>query len=258
MMNNPDRKSELKLATWNLERARPPRRQALREHIERIGADIWVFTETNDAMCQGIFNSVSSAPDRDHLVGLDTPADHWVTIASMHRLEPLSTEDKVRTAAARVFPENGAPFVVFGLVLPWNGDNWHRHPSAGGTAFRKALALQLADWKRLRSEFPADEFFVMGDFNQDLASFHYYGSKAKRAALAGALEECGLVALTAGDRDPISRKSPRWACIDHICALRASKWKAQDAVRWPDAPHPVKGLSDHFGVVVPFLRDDSG
>lgn len=117
-------------------------------------------------------------------------------------------------------------------------------------AFREALNLQLQDWRKLRLKFPGDEFFVLGDFNQDLAPTHYYGSTANRCALTAALEECGLVALTAGSGDPIRRGSPPFACIDHICMLTNSQWQAEPAVRWPDTPKPDKRLSDHFGLAV--------
>ena len=36
-----------------------------------------------------------------------------------------------------------------------------------------------------------DELFLLGDFNQDLASFHYFGSKKNRLALENALLESG-------------------------------------------------------------------
>lgn len=248
----------MKLATWNL--ARPNtigRRQALRERINKIGADVWVFTETHGDLARDFPFSCSSAAGRDGIPGLDTPGDLWVTISSTYRIEPLPTADKIRTAAARVFPNEGAPFIVYGLVLPWLGDQWRGHSSAGGIAFREALEVQLSDWKKLRREYPDDEFFLLGDFNQDLASSHYYGSQINRLGLIAALDACGLVALTGGENDPIRRASAPCACIDHICALSASNWTPLPGIRWPDAPKPVKKLSDHFGTAISFVHDDA-
>jgi hypothetical protein len=215
----------------------------------RIAADVWVLTETHDSFSPGLPFSCSSAAGRD---GLHQPAHRWVTIWSSHRLEPLATNDPERTAATRVFCDVGPPFLVYGTVLPWIGSKWRNHPTAGGFAFREALKVQVSDWASLRLKFPTDELFVLGDFNQDLVQPRYYGSKVARAALNAGLGDVGLIALTAGAGDPIRRDSAPFACIDHICALRDSRWSPEPAVRWPDLPRPEKRLSDHFGVAVKF------
>jgi hypothetical protein len=243
----------VKLGNWNLERASTAiRRDALRAHTDVIGADLWVLTETHRDFTPGLLHSCSSAGGRDGITGLDTPADHWVTIWSGHPLEQMETSDAIRTAAARVHPAGSAPYLVYGTVLPWNGDNWRGYASAGGVAFCEALKVQRADWLSLRQRFPNDELFVMGDFNQDLAPTHYYGSRLKRNALVDALDECGLVALTLGEGDPIRREAAPLACIDHICALRDSKWISEPAIRWPATQKPAANLSDHFGLAVNF------
>lgn len=245
----------MKLANWNLNRANTePRRQRLREEVDRISADdrirpdIWVFTETKECFTpgDGYPYSFSSAKGRDGIC-IDLPEDHWVTIHSKYHLEKLATKDEVRTVAVRVFPPGKSPFLIFGTVLPWIGDKWHGLPSKSGEAFQKALELQKSDWRERQSEFPDDELFVIGDFNQDLVIPHFYGSKDNKRALNCALKERGLVALTGGDDDPILRDSPPFACIDHICSSNRY-WKPEPAVRWPDKPD--KRLSDHFGVAV--------
>ena len=173
-----------------------------------------------------------------------------MSIWSRYPLTPVATSDAERTAAVRVLPPSGVPFVVFGTVLPWFGDVWRGHTAKGGVAFREALKVQVADWTRFRSEYPRDEFFVLGDFNQDLVTPTYYGSRANRAALEAALAEVGLQALTGGVHDPMRRDSPPCACIDHICGLRDSRWRPQPPRRWPDAPRPVRWMTDHSGVGV--------
>ena len=94
----------------------------------------------------------------------------------------------------------------------------------------------------------------MGDFNQDLAPTHYYGFRLKRNALVEALDECGLVALTSGEGDPIRRETAPLACINHICALRDSKWISEPAIRWPQTSITDARLSDHFGLSVKFTK----
>ena len=143
------------------------------------------------------------------------------------------------------------------MVLPWVGSPWRGFPARGGTAFGEALRLQSSDWTRLRQEFPEDEFFVLGDFNQDLADRRYCGTKTTKALLSEALEGAGLVAYTRGNFDPVSRHSPPFACIDHICGLKHSKWRAIQTSRWPDVPCPDKKLSDHFGIAVTLAKSDT-
>lgn len=242
----------MKLATWNV--ALPVsarRREAMRSHTDREQADLWVLTEAHDGFTPGHAFSHSSAAGRDGLHGKE---HHWVTIWSRHRLEPLETSDGQRTAAARVGPESGDSFIVYGAVLPWTGSQWRGHPSAGGVAFREALSVQARDWVRIQRDYPEDEFFVLGDLNQDMVTPRYYGSRANRAALEAALENAGLAALTAGNGDPVRRDSAPCACVDHICARRDSNWRADPAVRWPNVPVPERWLSDHFGVSVSLAR----
>lgn len=240
----------MKLATWNV--AVPiakSRRDALQTHIDTAKPDILVLTETHDGFKPGFAHSCSSEDGRD---GSRDPGHRWVTIWSNDRLEPLDTSDKKRTASARVFPQVGNPFVVYGTVLPWIGSEWHGHASAGGFAFGESLKVQAADWKQLCGDYPDDEFFLLGDLNQDLVSNkpRYYGSKANRTALEAAFLDVGLTPLTAGGDDPIRRDSAPCACIDHICTRVNSHWRAESTARWPNEPKPHKPLSDHFGVSV--------
>jgi hypothetical protein len=239
----------MKLANWNLERANTdPCRLRLRKEVDRIDADIWVFTETRDSFSpgDGYPYSYSSASGRDG-IGVDQPEDRWVAVHSKYPLQQLPTKDKARTVAVRVFPPAYSPFLIFGTVLPWIGDKWRGFPSKAGVAFKKALDLQKSDWKKMWRSFPDDELFVIGDFNQDLVLPHFYGSQENRDALRDALNEFGLRALTGDDDDPIRRDSPPFACIDHIC-FSNRYWKPEPAIRWPDKPD--KRLSDHFGVAV--------
>lgn len=242
----------MKLATWNV--ALPVaerRRKALRSYTDTVTADVWVLTETHDGFSVGMENSHSSAPGRD---GRHAPEHRWVTIWSNFRLEPIETADPMRTACARVSPPDADPFIVYGTVLPWLRDAWRDYPAKGGVAFSAAVELQQGDWRSIHERYPDHEFFLMGDLNQDLADSHYYGSKANREKLRQALETAGLVALTCGANDPVRRDSAPWACIDHICARYDSAWVAEAPERWPDAPAPVRSLTDHFGISVQLRR----
>lgn len=240
--------TEMRLATWNL--AVPnsaSRRSRIQAHLEQIDATVWVFTECHDLLDAGYQNTHSSDPGRDRDVD---PLSRWVTIATDCELQPLVVSDSIRCAAARILPDSAAAFVVFGTVLPWIGSTWRSYPANNGNAFAAAVRLQQQDWSRIRMSFPDDEFFVIGDLNQDLADSHYYGSATNRAVLEAALREVGLTAMTAGAADPVRRDSPYCAAIDHICGRRDSVWQVDRTGRWPDTPKPMTSLSDHFGVDV--------
>lgn len=238
----------MKLATWNLALpVAPRRREAMRVHTDREKADVWVLTETHDGFTPGHEFCVSSVDRRD---GLHPAGHRWVSIWSSHPLEKLETSDPFRTVAARLTPSSGARFIVYGVMLPWVGSSWQGQPAKGGLGFRAAVAHQGADWLRLRQTYPEDEFFLLGDFNQDMVTPGYYGTLANRAALEAELRRAGLHAITAGAGDPVRRDSPRCASLDHICARSDSKWSAEPAVRWPNAEVPERSLSDHFGVSV--------
>lgn len=236
------------LATWNLMHAESVhRRKLLREHTDRVDADVWILTETHDAFSPGLpyrHSSLAVADERHH------PDCRWVTIWSRYELDPLKASDAERTAAVRISPGFGPPIIVLGTVLPWLGSAWRGHPARGGVAFREALRVQMSDLRRMAADHPDHDLFMAGDFNQDLVSPPYYGSRANRTELEGALASANLVPLTAGSRDPIRRLSPPCACIDHICASSTARWRASAPFRWPDRPLPDRRLSDHFGVGV--------
>jgi len=239
----------VKIANWNLDRPVKPsrrRREALDHWLREVDADLWVLTETHDAITPGEgYQALStSASERE-----GDPLERWVTIWSRYPLEPLATSDPERTVAARVaHPEE--PFSVYGTVLPWLGSAWRNVAAAHGEAFRAALELQLEDWKKLRARSPREALFVLGDFNQDLAHTHYYGSRQNREHLKRALAEAGLTALTAGHDDPVHQRSAPYACIDHICLSDEAAWQPVHTVCWPFGPKPEKWLSDHYGVAV--------
>ena len=241
----------MRVATWNLEKPagnKGARQDRQREWIEKVTADVWVFTESHV--------TVSPGPD---FTGVCSPHEEsgrvWTAIWSRLPIEPLvATGDPTRTACARVTPRRGPPVVVFGSVLPWLGSRWEGKPSAGGVAFQAALSAQRQDWAELRRRHPDCEFILAGDLNQDLSVKHFYGSNTNRAALQAALQATGLQCLTAGQSDPAWMQTQgQWASVDHICASEGLAARVMaPATCWPQGDRPDKSLSDHFGVVVEF------
>ncbi len=243
----------MRIATWNLQRPRHPggrREKAICRLLEAIDADVWVLTETHESVTPGCGYepAMTSGTDRP-----GQPGERWAAIWSRYPIESLPpTRDPVRSVLARVAPPYGAPLVVCATVLPWLGSPWQGIPSAHGAAFAAALDLQAGDWEATRRSYPDHDLLVAGDFNQDLASSYYYGSRLNRAKLLDVLRQARLTPLTSGNHDPIRRDSPPFACIDHMCLTEGSNWQPGHISRWPDLPNPDRRLSGHFGVAIDF------
>ena len=249
-------RENLKIANWNIERTTPSQQRAtvIKEYISSVGADIWFLTETHENVGPGeeFFSCFSSEPDRPSQSG-----ERWVGLFSRWPMTSLSVfvSDNARREAGHIPDSPFGELVLFGGVLPWT-TSWRGIPNANGQAFDAALSTQSDDWQRLSQAFPNATLIVAGDFNQDLAARHYYGSKKKRYLLERALNKCSLIPLTAGVNDPIARDSTPYACIDHFCISAHKDWVYVDTPQgWPDSPAPVQKISDHFGVSVELNRN---
>jgi hypothetical protein len=243
----------LHLANWNVNRpVAPSRLAAVRTAIGAVGADIIVLAEAHDALRPDFGYRLSLLPGRD---GLHRPQRRWVTICSHFPLHPLPVSDAHRTVAAR-FDPGGGSVTLFRTVLPWKGSVWRDVEPR--EAFQEALRLLMDDVTRLRDAFPEDDVFIVGDFNQDLCGGRYAGTAAKARVLGAHLHDAGLLAITAGENDPVRRAAPAYACIDHICISQDARWTVDDIWCWPDSPAPPTGLSDHFGVAADLVLTSPG
>jgi hypothetical protein len=245
----------MRVTTWNLERALPTSRRcsAILEQITAVGADIWILTETHQAISpgDGFFSVTSGDPDRP-----SKPGEKWVAIWTRYPMEPLPSfvSDPARCAAARISHPKLGEIIIFGCVLPWGGSTWRGIKSSHGEAFRAALEMYTGDWQRLRGAYPDAVIIVAGDFNQSLATRHYYGSKRQRTLLEESLKHAGLKVATGGDSDPIYREAAPYACIDHICVTDSPGITLRRTFRWPRTPKPDRRLSDHFGVGIELAK----
>ena len=239
----------MKIATWNLERVEPQTPQAERQQgwIQRINADVWIFTETDQAISPGLnYRRVSSGdPDRPSRQG-----ERWIQIWVRNgQVNPLSTSDQARTACALVTPDAGSTCLVYGTVLPWLDSTWRHY--TGNEAFRAALQQQQADWQRLMAEHPDVPFILAEDFNQDLNDLPYYGSRRNKQTLRQTLADSQLECLTCGEKDPVRRVTGgQHSNIDHICVSLDRGVEFVESFAWPDELEALRGISDHFGVGV--------
>jgi hypothetical protein len=240
----------MRIATWNLQRpasAKSSRALRLLERIKLIDADIWVLTETHEAIAPGAgYGAVStSGSDRDQAAG-----ERWTMIWSRLPIVGVETTcDPIRTVCARIAGVDGRMLLVYGAVLPWRGDRrWL--PAVGGEAFVQVLGEQAADWRRLREKYPDDQLCVAGDFNQELGDRTYAGTAPGRTELRRALDAAALVCRTGDEADPVAQLTlDERANIDHICFDGRTAASSQAAAgAWPARLDDLRTLSDHFGV----------
>jgi hypothetical protein len=239
----------MKIATWNLERVEPETPQAERQQswLQTIDADIWIFTETDQAMSPGsAYSGISSGePDRP-----SRHSERWLQIWVRNGdISPVPSSDQARTACALVTMATGHQCMIYGTVLPWLDSTWRNYSSRD--AFAGALQHQQADWQRLMATYPDLPFILAGDFNQDLNDLPYYGSRRNKQALRQALADSQIECLTCGERDPVRRVTGgQHSNIDHICVSLDRGIEFVESFAWPAELDALRGVSDHFGVGV--------
>ncbi len=241
--------SELRVGTWNVQYARGVEKNQRRiDLIASQAAQVWVLTETHDDLDLSATHRAIHSDQR-----YSTPGGRWTTLwTSLPLIERLTTSDPQRCVAARLDGGDAGEVIVYGTVLPWNGDAGPDidNPAKGWDEFRRVVPDQGREWLALRERFPEATLIVAGDLNQDLGGKHYYGTKACRALLSSELERADLLCLTTTDRfDPDVLQHPP---IDHVCAGPGQGRRFTSTVHgWNNVVEGAR-LSDHGGVVVAF------
>ena len=206
--------------------------------LETVQADIYILTECHDSFELRGCSSVTSSPGvtpydtRDRAVGVWS---RWPILSTMHTAEPRLT------ICVEVETSHGS-MLVYGTVLPYHAEGapaasrWEQH--------RKALALQIGEWRQLREAYPNHLMCVAGDFNMNLDGQKWYGDAQSRTDLLAGLEAARMTCVTTTDwQSQVDRSS-----IDHICV---SDGLEIDAWAWPWAGKIGEHrLSDHNGVFV--------
>lgn len=241
--------SELRVGTWNVQYARGQvKNQRRLDLLTSLAADVWVLTETHDDLDLSATHRAVHTNQR-----YATPGGRWTTIwTSLPLIEQLPTTDTRRCVAVRLDAGAAGELIVFGTVLPWNGDVGPDadKPSRGWQEFHRVVPGQGDEWVALRQRFPDATVIVAGDLNQDLGGKHYYGTRACRALLREELTRADLTCLTTTDRfDPDVLQHPP---IDHVCAWPGRGRDFSTEVHgWNNVVNGVT-LSDHGGVLVTF------
>lgn len=241
--------SDFRVGTWNVQYARGIEKNQRRlDVITSLAADIWVLTETHDDLDLSATHRPLHSDQR-----YSAPGGRWTTIwTSMPLIERLATLDPRRCVAARLDAGDEGEVIVYGTVLPWNGDVGpdKDNPAKGWDEFPRVVTGQGQEWLSLRQRFPDVTLIVAGDLNQDLGGRHYYGTKACRELLNALLARAGLECLTTTDRfDPAVLLHPP---IDHVCAGPGrGRHFTTEVHGWDNVVAGAK-LSDHGGVLATF------
>lgn len=231
--------SEVRLATWNLERKRPttPTGRAAVAHLEAVAPDVAVLTEAYlDQLGDGWHHASAGPTGLAHL----SDDERKVIVASREPLTDVETsacDDSVpgRFVAASIDSPFG-PVRIVGVCVPWSHS---RVRSGEATAWGDHRA-DLDSLARFIGELPPHEkVIVAGDFNQRIPRTRQPRDVAER--LARVLN--GFTIATAGQVPGVEQP-----LIDHI-AVRGLTVEYFEA--WPNDAGGVR-MSDHDGVAVDF------
>jgi hypothetical protein len=236
----------VRIGTWNVQYARGVEKNRRRVALLRSRrAAVWVLTETHDDLDLSATHEGAHSDQR-----YATPGGRWTTIWSLLPvLESLETSDPTRCVAVRLDGGAVGELVVYGTVLPSNGDLGPDpdNPSKGWTEFPRVARMQAADWRRLRQRHPDATLIVAGDLNHDLGGRHYYGTRAGRELLTSELASAGLVCLTMTSAfEPGDLEHPP---IDHVCAGPGKRRTLSAEAEGWDCTVDGARLSDHCGVL---------
>lgn len=228
--------NSLKIATWNLEKPKPngwSKNPIILKQIQEINADIWILTETNDAINPGkeYFKAASySQPEWNGF--------NYTTIWSRFPIKRLQTYDPTLAVCVEIETHVGS-FLVYGTIITWAHDGvsdgeakvWERH--------YQSIKLHGKDWAKLNQGLP---FCVAGDFNEALSQPLYYGTAKGREMLNDALEQNNLICVTANDEIGYN--------IDHICLSVEWAKRVSNVNKWQAYKANGKPVSDHYGISV--------
>jgi endonuclease/exonuclease/phosphatase family metal-dependent hydrolase len=248
----------MRIATWNVERSTndtSPRSQRVLTRLPEIKADIWILTETRDAITPGPNFHAASTPTVTASPIFHKEGEHKTTIWSRLPIIEIFDTANPHRATYVIFKTPLGELIVYGTVLPYHGARWPYGTRRNWDAHYAAIATQGADWTRLRRQYPLHGLCLAGDLNQTRTGRYTYGTKWGRALLDLALMESGLTGVTQTDfpmveKLPAKKKELLAGCIDHICLDNLWAERVRRVGIWPGQTAAGEYLSDHSGIFV--------
>ncbi len=256
--------SPITIATWNL--ARPgytdsARSQAILKQLRAVNADIWVLTETNEAIALEGYHALATPTtslrrrgERATMIWSRWPLHELPVFPDLPEAEDpprvwpsYTTSSRDTSPAVCALVEHPvAPLLVYGTIITYFGDRGPAGQSKYNDEQRRAIADHSRDWQRLRAAYPDLPMVVAGDFDATCDERNY-PAKDTCSLLRDALETSNLNCLTPDG----------W--IDHICATPGLAAEAAASEPWQQMYTNGQGtgskrVSDHCGIHVTVLR----
>ena len=251
----------LRIATWNLERPRADQSgkiSALESQMQEVDADIWILTETNEAVRPGNdYACVGTSTIRNPLT--HTLGENRVSIWSRLPINSIVETHDPETAACADIKTPFGSLLVYGTIIPYHAAGTTYSYRSQGVDVTNQKAWQLhyesirhhkKDWKRIRDDYPNHHFCCGGDFNQNRDGRRWYGTKYGRELLGDALTHNSLYCLTEEDFRKSGKLESR-ANVDHLCLNQELTDRVVGVGAWEAGLLPNgRRLSDHNGVSV--------
>ena len=249
---------KLRIATWNLERPRTHKTDkinALKQKMQMINADIWILTESHEAMSP---NENYQGAHTEHIESRHTDGERRSSIWSRFPINQIIETHDPETAVCVDLQTPEGPVIVYATVIPYDGAGTG-YPYRSGMEFveglktmelhRASIERHRTDWQRIRAEHPDHEFIVAGDFNQHRDGVGSYGARG-REPLSNALSASMLSCVTEQDFKALGKLTTR-RNLDHICLSQRLVSKVTEVDAWEAGTLPNgKRHSDHNGVWV--------
>ncbi|NEX63345.1 endonuclease/exonuclease/phosphatase family protein [Noviherbaspirillum galbum] len=246
MIDFPSR-PHLRIATWNLNRPKlgsTEKNKMRSEVIQKWDADIWILTETSDAIQLPGFSFAASDKGCSSYAAGESSATIWSRFP-IRRV--LQTFDATSSVCAEIHSDIGQ-LLVYGTIITYANDRgdgtkkrWEEH--------RRAIQAQALDWVKLRRNFPQHQLIVAGDFNQSRDGSGWYEDTTSVKLLTEALKEASLACVTEEDFRQKGLLKSR-ATIDHICLSESLQVVPESLRAWEGYTEGGNKLSDHNGVCI--------
>ena len=244
----------MRIATWNLERCNPRKREAQLSRIGEIDADIWLLTET----------TTDFQPTPLHAHSALSPAhperrpehERWAAIWSKWPLKQIG--DPVahrRGSVSAVVDTPDGEIILYCTVIAWHGEKRFDDgtPAKGWEVHHREAERQASEWRRIRELYPELPLVIGGDFNQVRDGRGRYGTDRSRQIITDALDATGLSCVTEFDARAEGFVHDK-SLVDHICVPRG--WEPLEATVVDRFDEDGKALSDHPIVIVEICFKD--
>lgn len=245
--------NSFRIATWNLERPSQNgwiKNQRRLDQIRKIDADVWVLTETNQAInLKPDYECVATIPYKGH-----KPGENLTTLWSRWKiLRSISTFDPTCAVCAEVESPFGS-MIVYGTVITYANDKGITRTSKRWEEHRRSIQQHHEDWLRIQKQFPTHLMCIAGDFNQSRDQSGWYEEKQSVDRLSAALDGLSMKCVTEQNfqETGLSRST-----VDHICLSKSLVPYKASVDAWEGTTLEGGRMSDHNGVSVDLRHERS-